>query len=157
MPPKNGLGCVQWVRWSAVGRRMTASPSSPGTTSVAWTRRLGGCWLRYGPTGALRTPCAGALDVTFREDQSRVCKDHGPQNLATLRQISQNLLKRETSLKEGIQGKRPRAGWPEDYLLKVLLGYDANALFVRAFRLSFQGFLEHCFVNGKNWKIVGFR
>ena len=62
------------------------------------------------------------LDVTFREDQCRVRKDHGPQNLATLRQISHNLLKKENTLKVGIQGKRLNAGWREDYLLKVLLG-----------------------------------
>ncbi len=61
-----------------------------------------------------------SLDVTFREDQCRVRKDHGPQNLATLRNISHNLLKRETSLKVGIQGKRLQAGWKEDCLLKVL-------------------------------------
>ena len=48
------------------------------------------------------------LDVTFREDQCRVRKDHGPQNLATLRQISHNLLKNENTLKVGIQGKRQR-------------------------------------------------
>ena len=62
-----------------------------------------------------------SLDVTFREDQSRIRKDHSPQNMATLRQISHNLLKREPSLKVGIQGKRLQAGWREDYLLKVLL------------------------------------
>ena len=61
-----------------------------------------------------------SLDVTFREDQSRIRLDHSPQNMATLRQISHNLLKRETSLKVGIQGKRLQAGWREDYLLKVL-------------------------------------
>ena len=60
------------------------------------------------------------LDVTFREDQCRVRKDHGPQNLATLRQISHNLLKNENTLKVSIQGKRLQAGWREDYLLKVL-------------------------------------
>ncbi len=62
-----------------------------------------------------------SLDVTFREDQCRVRKDHGPQNFATLRNISHNMLKRETSLRVGIQGKRQQAGWREDYLLKVLL------------------------------------
>ena len=62
-----------------------------------------------------------SLDVTFREDQSRVRRDHGAQNMATLRQISHNLLKRESSLEVGIKGKRLQAGWREDYLLKVLL------------------------------------
>ena len=63
----------------------------------------------------------GSLDVTFREDQSRMRLDHSPRNMATLRQIAHNLLKRETSLKVGIQGKRLQAGWKDDYLLKVLL------------------------------------
>ena len=49
-------------------------------------------------------------------------KDHGPQNMATLWQIAHNLLKRETSLKVGIQGKRLQVGWRDDYLLKVMLG-----------------------------------
>ena len=61
-----------------------------------------------------------SLDVTFKEDHSRVRKDHGPQNLATLRNISHNMLKRENSLKVDIQGKRLQASWREDYLLKVL-------------------------------------
>ena len=62
------------------------------------------------------------LDVTFQEDQCRVRKDHGPQNIAMLRQIGHNLLKNERTLKVGIQGKRLNAGWDENYLLTVLLG-----------------------------------
>ena len=45
-----------------------------------------------------------SMYVTFREDQSRLRKNHSPRNMATLRQISHNLLKQETSLKVGIQG-----------------------------------------------------
>ena len=63
-----------------------------------------------------------SLDVTFHEDHSRVRKDHGPRNLAVLRQIALNLLKQETTLKRGLQGKRLKAGWVNHYLLKVLLG-----------------------------------
>ena len=55
-----------------------------------------------------------SLDVTFGEDHCRIRKDHAPQNMATLRQVSHNLLKNETSLKVGIQGKRLQAGWKED-------------------------------------------
>ena len=62
------------------------------------------------------------MDVSFREDQYRVRKDHGPHNINTLRQIRHNLLKNERTLKVGIQGKRLNAGSDEDYLRKVLLG-----------------------------------
>jgi predicted transposase YbfD/YdcC len=60
------------------------------------------------------------LDMAFREDESRVRKDHAPQNLAILRHIALNLLKQETTLKVGVKAKRLRAGWDEQYLLKVL-------------------------------------
>lgn len=61
-----------------------------------------------------------SLDVTFREDDSRVRKGAGPQNLAVLRRLALNLLKRETSVKRSVQGKRFLAGWDNDYLLKIL-------------------------------------
>ena len=48
------------------------------------------------------------LDVTFREDQCRVRKDHGPQNLATLRQISHNLLKNENTPESGHPRQTPQ-------------------------------------------------
>ncbi|HSR35331.1 MAG TPA: ISAs1 family transposase, partial [Anaerolineae bacterium] len=46
-----------------------------------------------------------ALDIAFREDESRVRKDHGAQNLATLRHVALNLLKQETTAKIGIKNK----------------------------------------------------
>ena len=48
-------------------------------------------------------------------------KDEGPANLACLRRIAQTQLKRETSEKVGIANKRARAGWDQNYLLKVLM------------------------------------
>lgn len=60
------------------------------------------------------------LDIAFREDESRVRKNNGAQNLATLRHIALNLLKQETTAKIGIKNKRLKAGWSEQYLLRVL-------------------------------------
>ncbi len=60
------------------------------------------------------------LDIAFREDESRVRKDHGAENLAVLRHMALNLLKNEKTAKGGIHAKRLQAGWNNDYLLKVL-------------------------------------
>lgn len=60
------------------------------------------------------------LDIAFREDESRIRKDHAPQNMATLRHMAINLLKQEQSVKVGMAAKRKMAGWDDAYLLKVL-------------------------------------
>lgn len=62
------------------------------------------------------------LDVAFREDDCRVRTGHGDENLAVIRHLALSLLNQETSLKVGIQNKRLRAGWDNDYLLKVIAG-----------------------------------
>jgi predicted transposase YbfD/YdcC len=60
------------------------------------------------------------LDIGFREDDCQVKETNAVENLATIRHIGLNLLKQETSCQRGIKTKRKKAGWSEDYLLKVL-------------------------------------
>lgn len=62
------------------------------------------------------------LDVSFREDDCRIRKDHGAQNMAVLRHMALNLLRRESGHKRGIKARRKRAGWDRDYLFQVLTG-----------------------------------
>lgn len=60
------------------------------------------------------------LDVGFREDESRIRTDHGPENLALLRKVAMNLAKSEHTKKKGIQAKRKRAAWDDAYLITLL-------------------------------------
>ena len=62
------------------------------------------------------------LDIAFREDDSRIRKDNGAENFAVLRQIALNLLRQETTSKGSLKGRRKKAGWDNNYLLKVLTG-----------------------------------
>lgn len=60
------------------------------------------------------------LDIAFREDHSRVRDGHAAENLATLRHLALNLLKREKTAKGGMHAKRLQAAWDQNYLLTVL-------------------------------------
>jgi len=60
------------------------------------------------------------LDVAFSEDASRKRNKNAAQNFSIILKIALNLLKNEKSVKQSIATKRMRAGWDEDYLMKVL-------------------------------------
>lgn len=60
------------------------------------------------------------LDVAFREDESRIRIRNAAANMAVLRHMTVNVLRRETSSKRGIKVKRSKAAWDEAYLLKLI-------------------------------------
>ena len=70
----------------------------------------------------IENSCHWVLDVSFREDESRIRKDHGPANMGLLRRLAVSLLKQATFMKGGIHAKRLQAGWDDDNLQKVLVG-----------------------------------
>jgi len=59
------------------------------------------------------------LDIAFREDDNRYRTDHGPENLAIVRHLALNLLRREPS-RAGIAKKRFRAALDDRYLCSIL-------------------------------------
>src|SRR5512135_820383 len=61
------------------------------------------------------------LDVSFREDECRVCRAHGPANLSVIRRFVLGLLKRDTGCRRGIETKRLRCALSDEYREKVLL------------------------------------
>lgn len=67
-----------------------------------------------------------SLDVTFAEDQSRLRKDHGPENAALLRRVALSVIKSDTTSKDALRGKRLSAGWSEDFMIRLLAGFSGK-------------------------------
>jgi predicted transposase YbfD/YdcC len=59
------------------------------------------------------------LDVTFKEDQSRLRAGHGAKNMAIIRHFALNLV-RQAKDKRSIKRRRKRASWDPQYLLQIL-------------------------------------
>ena len=62
-----------------------------------------------------------SLDMTFREDESRIRGRHVAENIAWLRRIALSLYKQHPG-KESLVMKRRMAGWSHDFLMQVLTG-----------------------------------
>jgi len=66
------------------------------------------------------------LDVTFREDSSRIRKGSGPEVSGGFRRLALSILKSDTSIKDNVHGKRLRAGWNPENLEKILTAFQAK-------------------------------
>jgi predicted transposase YbfD/YdcC len=62
------------------------------------------------------------LDVTFREDASRVRERDAARSLALLRKIALNLARADTTLKASLKGKRKYAGWDDAFMATLIAG-----------------------------------
>jgi len=65
--------------------------------------------------------CHWSLDMTYREDESRIREAHLRENFAWLNRFTLSLLKQHPG-KESIVMKRRSCGWSDDFLLEVLAG-----------------------------------
>jgi predicted transposase YbfD/YdcC len=64
--------------------------------------------------------CHWVLDVTFREDGSRVRAEHGAENLAWLRRMALSLLKNDTTCQRSARAKSAKALGDHKFLLELL-------------------------------------
>jgi len=60
------------------------------------------------------------LDVTFREDESRIRRGDGPENFSTLRRMALAMLKREPT-KKSIARKKKLCSWSPEFLIQVMV------------------------------------
>ena len=60
------------------------------------------------------------LDVTFRDDDSRIRKNHAPADFAVIKHIAMNLPGKVKG-KRSVGGNRKTAGWNNRFLLEILM------------------------------------
>jgi predicted transposase YbfD/YdcC len=65
--------------------------------------------------------CHWSLDMTYREDESRIRDEHIRENFAWLNRFTLSLLKQHPR-KDSIVMKRRSCGWDENFMLEVLVG-----------------------------------
>jgi predicted transposase YbfD/YdcC len=70
----------------------------------------------------IETSLHWVLDVTLNEDQSRVRKGHAPENLAALRRLALNLIRKAKAPKASVRASIKRAGWDHTFLEALLVG-----------------------------------
>jgi predicted transposase YbfD/YdcC len=67
----------------------------------------------------IENSCHWSLDITYREDESRIRDKHLRENFAWLRRLTLSLLKQHPG-PESVAMKRRSCGWSEDFMLEVL-------------------------------------
>jgi predicted transposase YbfD/YdcC len=70
---------------------------------------------------SIENACHWSLDVTYREDESRIRDQHLRENFAWLNRFTLSLLKQHPG-RDSIVMKRRSCGWNENFLLEVLTG-----------------------------------
>jgi len=60
------------------------------------------------------------VTISFNEDSLRHRSGHAAQNIALINKLALNLRKNEKSTKVGVKNKRLKAGWDNNYMMKVL-------------------------------------
>ena len=125
------------VGWLFSDRRHAGEPRLPGLAAIArvTSRRDAAIAARYylssAPMSAERFAAAirghwgienrlhWLLDTAFDEDRARNRKDNGPENLAILRKLTLNVM-RKSRPKLGITRKRKRSGWSDDFARTII-------------------------------------
>ena len=59
------------------------------------------------------------MDMMFRDDESRIRKDHAPANFTTLKHIAYNLIRRVPG-KDSLRLKRKVAAWDDAFLASLV-------------------------------------
>ena len=117
----------QWQDLSAVGMAISERVDSRGRETVEiryyiLSRLLSAQEFAEAVRGhwSIENNLHWQLDVSFREDECRVHRDHAPANLSVIRRFALGLLKRDTSCRRGMETKRLKCAANDEYREKIL-------------------------------------
>ena len=112
-----GLACVGKI----AATRETDGRTVTTTRYYIASRRLSAAELNHLARGhwGIESRLHWVLDVVMNEDQARARKDHAPENLALLRRLALNIIKRNAD-KGSNRLKFKRAGWDNRFLKKLI-------------------------------------
>jgi predicted transposase YbfD/YdcC len=88
--------------------------SSLGVDAKRFTRAVRGHW-------SIENTCHWSLDMTFREDESRIRERHLRENFAWLNRFVLSLLKQHPG-RQSLVMKRRSCGWSDAFLMEVVTG-----------------------------------
>ena len=123
--PKTLVGFSNWKKFRTIGIAIRVSEKGDQVSrEVRYfisSLRLGVKRFAAAVRGhwAIENTLHWCLDVTFREDESRLRDRHAADNVAWLKRFALSLLKQRTD-KESIAMRRRMAGWNTAYLSQVL-------------------------------------
>ena len=75
----------------------------------------------------IENSCHWSLDMTYREDESRIRETNLRENFAWLNRFTLSILKQHSD-KKSVAMRRRRCGWGEGYLLEVVIGSTCYTL-----------------------------
>jgi hypothetical protein len=76
--------------------------------------------LRGSSDWGIENGCHWTLDVTFREDESRIRAKHLRENMAWMNRFGLSLLKQHPG-RQSVAMKRRSCGWSDDFLMQVVV------------------------------------
>lgn len=88
--------------------------SSLGVHAKRFARAVRGHW-------SIENTCHWTLDMTYREDESRIRHEHLRENFAWLNRFTLSLLKQHPG-RQSLARKRRGCGWSHEFLMQVLVG-----------------------------------
>ena len=109
-----GVVVSECIRNGKVTNEVRYYISSLGVDAKEFARAVRGHW-------GIENSCHWSLDVTYREDDSRIREKNVRENFAWLNRMTLSLLKQHSS-RESIAMKRRSCGWSDGYLMQVITG-----------------------------------